>query len=111
MEALIAAANEHEIKTVIHIGSWQDAEEAVLAGATALTHTMGRDIPDRLIKLLKAKNVFMIPTLTVNSGLLKISESPDFLKNVLLKNVTTETLFDRLSGLLFVLNPRQALAQ
>ena len=61
MEALIAAANEHEIKTVIHIGSWQDAEEAVLAGATALTHTMGRDIPDQLIKLLKTKRCFYDP--------------------------------------------------
>ncbi|MCH8020175.1 amidohydrolase family protein [candidate division KSB1 bacterium] len=92
MEALIAAANEHKIKTVIHIGSWQDAEEAVLAGATALTHTMGKDIPDQLIKLLKEKNVFMIPTLTVYSGMLRISENPNFLKNDLLKNVTTETL-------------------
>ena len=45
MEALIAAANEHKIKTVIHIGNWQDAEEAVLAGATALTHTIRKDIP------------------------------------------------------------------
>ncbi len=25
MQALIVAANEHKIKTVIHIGSWQDA--------------------------------------------------------------------------------------
>ncbi len=92
MEALIAAANEHKIKTVIHIGSWQDAEEAVLAGATALTHTMAKDIPDKLIKLLKEKNVFMIPTLTVHGGMLRISENPNFLRNDLLKNVTTETL-------------------
>ncbi|TDI94005.1 MAG: hypothetical protein E2O77_01855 [Caldithrix sp.] len=92
MEALIKAANEHEIKTVIHIGSWQDAEEAVLAGATALTHTIKKEIPHKLLKLLKQKDVFMIPTLTVHSGLLKISESPNFLKNDLLKNVTTEAL-------------------
>jgi len=92
MEALIGAANEHEIKTVIHIGSWQDGEEAVLAGATALTHTIKKDIPDELIKLLKQKNVFMIPTLTVHIGLLKIAENPDFLKNDLLKDVTTEIL-------------------
>ncbi len=92
MQALIEAANEHKIKTVIHIGNWQDAEEAVLAGATALTHTMAKDIPDKLIKLLKEKNVFMIPTLTVHSGMLKISENPNFLKKDLLKNVTTETL-------------------
>lgn len=74
MEALIAAANEHEIKTVIHIGSWQDAEEAVLAGATALTHTIKKEIPHKLVKLLKQKDVFMIPTLTVHSGLLKKSQ-------------------------------------
>jgi len=76
MQALIEAANEHKIKTVIHIGSRQDAEEAVSASATALTRTMGKDIPDQLIKLLKEKNVFMIPTLTVHSGLLKISDNP-----------------------------------
>jgi len=92
MQALIEAANEHRIKTVIHIGSWQDAEEAVLAGATALTHTMGKDIPEKLIKLLKEKKVYMIPTLTVHSGMLKISENPNFLKKDLLKNVTTEAL-------------------
>ena len=41
---------------------------------------------------MKEKKVYMIPTLTVHSGMLKISENPNFLKKDLLKNVTTEAL-------------------
>ncbi|MFQ5639719.1 MAG: amidohydrolase family protein [bacterium] len=92
MEALVAAANEHGLKTVIHFGTWQDAEEAVLAGATALTHTNFEAIPDDLVKLMKEKNIYLIPTLTVHTGMLKITETPAELENALLQHVTTPEL-------------------
>jgi imidazolonepropionase-like amidohydrolase len=87
MEALVASANEHQIKTVIHIGTWQDAREAILAGATAITHTYQKEIPDDLVQLMRQKGVYVIPTLTVQTGMMHLTESPAILEGELLNRV------------------------
>lgn len=58
LEALIAAAHAAQLKAVVHIGSNQDAFEAVQAGADHLAHGVyNQAIEDRLVELLEAKNV------------------------------------------------------
>ncbi|HEX9653040.1 MAG TPA: amidohydrolase family protein [bacterium] len=94
MEALIQAANERGIKTVIHIGTWQDAAEAIRAGATAITHLHGEEIPDSLVQLIREKDVFVIPTLAVQSELHKISNNPVFLDNPLLAKVVAARVIE-----------------
>jgi predicted amidohydrolase YtcJ len=56
LEALITAAAERGLKTVVHVGSWEDVRHAVLAGATAITH-VGRDgmVPDDVVTLMAAR--------------------------------------------------------
>ncbi len=39
--ALIETAREHGLKTVVHVGTWQDMREAAASGADAVTHTPG----------------------------------------------------------------------
>src|SRR5256885_11872041 len=39
LESLIAAARSAGLKTVVHVGTWQDVRDAVNAGAAAITHT------------------------------------------------------------------------
>ncbi len=92
MEAAIKAASKHGIKTVIHIGTWQDAKEAVLAGATAITHLYREEIPDELVAVMKEKNVYAIPTLCVTSELSNFTQTPTLLESPLLESVTTPAL-------------------
>jgi imidazolonepropionase-like amidohydrolase len=89
MEAAIKAAAKHGIKTVIHIGTWRDAKETVLAGANAITHLHGEEIPDDLVALMKQKNVYSIPTITVETELVNLAQNPALLDNALLAAVAT----------------------
>ncbi|MCG8605807.1 amidohydrolase family protein [bacterium] len=94
MEALVETANEHQIKTVIHIGTWQDAREAILAGATAITHTYQEAIPDDLVQLMRGKGVYVIPTLTVQTGMVYLVEEPETLEGNLLNRVVDAKVID-----------------
>ncbi|MEM7354591.1 MAG: PQQ-binding-like beta-propeller repeat protein, partial [Acidobacteriota bacterium] len=38
LQVAIATAKEHGLKTVIHVNTWQDARDAIEAGASAITH-------------------------------------------------------------------------
>jgi imidazolonepropionase-like amidohydrolase len=89
MEAAVKAATKHGLKTVIHIGNWQDAKEAILAGANAITHLHGEEIPDEVVALIKQKNVYSIPTMTVETELVNLAQNPSLLDNTLLAAVAT----------------------
>jgi imidazolonepropionase-like amidohydrolase len=84
LQAAIATAKRFQLRTVIHIGTWQDAEDAIRAGADAITHTHGAPIPERLVQLMRARETVYIPTLAVQSELLNILEQPALLERPLL---------------------------
>ncbi|MCI0690811.1 CIA30 family protein [candidate division KSB1 bacterium] len=94
MEAAVKAAAKHGIKTVVHIGTWQDAKEAILAGANAITHLHGEEIPDEVVALMKQKNVYSIPTMTVETELVYLAQNPALLDNSLLAAVATPAVVD-----------------
>lgn len=93
MEALVAAARERRLKTVVHVGTWQDARDAALAGATAITHVPhGDSVPPDVVSLLAARRVWHIPTLTVHTDLPTFLSSPELLESPLLAAVTSDSL-------------------
>ncbi len=93
MEAVVAAARRNGLKTVIHVGTWTDVREAVLAGASAVTHTPGPDpMPADLPALMLERGTVHIPTLAVQSELARILDDPALLDDPLLVAVTTEPL-------------------
>ena len=47
LDAVVAAAKANGLKTVVHVGTWEDVRHAILAGAAAVTHTPGRSGPGR----------------------------------------------------------------
>ena len=65
LEAAIAAAAEHGLKTVVHIGSWDAVRDAVEAGASAVTHIPDGPMPDGLAAAMADAGVASIPTLAV----------------------------------------------
>ena len=94
MEATIRTASRLGFKTVVHIGSWDDAREAVLAGATAITHLYEKPIPDSLVTLMREKKTVVIPTMAVQTDLLQISRNPGLLESPLLKALVPSKLLE-----------------
>jgi imidazolonepropionase-like amidohydrolase len=87
LEAVIAVAKEHGLKTVVHIGTWQDLRDAVEAGAAAVTHTPRGQMPDDLPALMVAHGAFHIPTLGVQGDFARYLEDPALLDSPLLAEV------------------------
>jgi|GEM_PF-544373 len=94
MEAAVQGASKRGLKTVIHIGTWQDACEAILAGATCITHVHGQPIPADLVTLMHERGVYEIPTLSVQSELANISRQPLLLDSPLLAKTATKSVID-----------------
>jgi imidazolonepropionase-like amidohydrolase len=93
LEAAIRAAGEHGLKTVIHVGHWEDARVAVEAGASALTHTPDDAVvPDDLVAMMVAKGAAIIPTLAVHGDIAHWFDDPKRLENPLVVALTTPAL-------------------
>lgn len=90
LKATLKATNEKGIPSVVHIGTWQNAREAIEAGATAVTHIYHEPIPDDVVQLAKIKKTVFIPTLGVQRTLLDIVEDPNLLNDTFLQELTTE---------------------
>lgn len=90
LKRALEVAREVGIKTVTHIGTWEDAEEAVDGGTSAITHTYSSPVPDSLIEKLKKKNVVYIPTLAVQMDLFNINQKPSLLDQPLLKEMVPD---------------------
>ena len=72
MRALIARAHELGLKTVVHIGTWENARLAAEAGPTAITHLGDNaEIPLGVAQLMGEKKIFSIPTMAVQQDFLK----------------------------------------
>lgn len=95
LTAVLETAREHGIKTIVHIGTWQDVRDAVLAGADAVTHTPGPDpMPADLPEILAEAEVFHIPTLAVQSEFARMLDEPALLDDPLLVESVPAALLD-----------------
>ncbi len=68
LTAAIKTANELGLKSVVHVGGWEEAEVAARAGVSAITHAPdgpARAVPQEMIDLLVDQKVAVIPTLAV----------------------------------------------
>ena len=66
MKAIVDAAHKRGKLAVIHIGSFEQAKDAIEAGADGLAHLyVGPSSPAEIGKLVAAHHAFVIPTLTV----------------------------------------------
>ncbi len=92
LQAAVATANHLGIKAIIHIGTWQDAKEAVQAGAPVITHLYGEVIPDDLVALMRERHVVEIPTMTYQTEMLHLSTDRSWLDSPLLVAVASPGL-------------------
>jgi len=93
MEAAVRAAKNHGIPTVVHIGTWTDAREAIEAGARCITHIyLDAPLPDSLVALMRERKVYEIPTMTVESDLANMLRDPALRSRSLLASVASPDL-------------------
>lgn len=89
LKALITEARAQGLKTVVHIGNWTDAKNAILDGATAVTHLFDEElIPAEVAQLYSTHHVLSIPTLAVHCDFIRYSQNPSMLDSPLLQAVT-----------------------
>ena len=65
LDAVVATARSNGLKTVVHVGTWADMRDAVLAGAAAVTHTPLGMPPADLAALMVQRGTLHIRTLAV----------------------------------------------
>ena len=99
LTAVLETARDHDLKTVIHVGTWQDVRDAVLAGADAVTHTPGpQPPPPDLAALMVDSGTYHIPTLAVQSEFVRMVDEPGLLDDPLLSETVPQALRDMYRG-------------
>lgn len=84
LEGVVAAARANGLKTVVHVGTWEDVRHAVLAGAAAVTHTAEGPLPADVPALMRERGTFHIPTLSVQGDYSRYVDDPTLLDSPLL---------------------------
>lgn len=80
MRRVIEYANDHGVRTVVHASSELRAREAVFAGIDALAHPVIQGpVSESFVKLMGAKRVPMVTTLTIGDNYSRLVEHPDYL--------------------------------
>ncbi len=93
LAALLAAAQEHDLRTVVHVRTWGNVADAVEAGASAITHVPDAGVvPAPVLAAMRAQETAVIPTLSVADPALIIQ--PELLNSPLARAVTSGEILD-----------------
>jgi imidazolonepropionase-like amidohydrolase len=92
LNAVVAAAKANRLKTVVHVGTWTDLRDAVLAGAAAVTHTPEGPLPADIPGLMVERGTLHIPTLAVQSDYARFADDASLLDSPLLTAIVGERM-------------------
>ena len=101
MRSIVKRSLELGLKPYVHIGVWSDAEDAINAGATIITHLGGDTISDDLLALIRKKKIYWIPTLVTHEDFTNIKKNQDLLKDELLKKISLPGVINSLQAIEF----------
>lgn len=87
LDAVVATAKANGLKTVVHVGTWEDVRHAILAGAAAVTHTPDGQLPADIPALMVERGTLHIPTLAVQSDYARFADDPSLLDSPLLASM------------------------
>lgn len=77
LEAFLSEAKRLGIKSVVHVGSWDDIRSATELGANAVTHLPMDAMPDDIPQLMAAQGTAFIPTAGVVAELMLLHQPSD----------------------------------
>ena len=87
MSRIIREANLRGIRTTVHTSSELRAREAIAAGTDTLAHPVIQGpVTDDFVKLMAAKRIPMVSTLTIGEGYSRLAEQPEFLDQPLYRD-------------------------
>jgi imidazolonepropionase-like amidohydrolase len=93
LAAAVATATALELRTVIHVNTWNDVRDAVEVGASAVTHVPDDGpIPEDLARSMAARGVYSIPTLAVETDRADFIADRSVLDNPLAVELTTDDI-------------------
>jgi imidazolonepropionase-like amidohydrolase len=84
LEAVVSTARANGLKTIVHVGTWDDVRDSVIAGVAAVTHTPAGLPPADIAALMIKQGTFHIPTLAVQSDYSRFADDPSLLDSPLL---------------------------
>jgi len=91
LTAAIKECSQLGTKTVVHIGSWEHAQDAIKAHATAVTHFYDDEvIPKEVVKVWGNSKTVSIPTMAVQCDMANFINHPALLKSPLLTEIESE---------------------
>jgi imidazolonepropionase-like amidohydrolase len=81
-KAVIDECHKQKLRVASHVFYLADAKALVAAGVDVLAHSV-RDLPvdDELVRALKSRGVFYIPTLNVDHSFFVFTEEPEVMKD------------------------------
>ncbi len=84
----VKGATNKGVKTVVHIGSWEHAQDAIECGATAVTHFFDDEvIPNHVLHAWSKSKAISIPTMAVQSDMANFTLKPILLRSPLLREM------------------------
>ncbi len=97
MRRVGAYFNEHGIRTTVHISHEYRAREAIDAGINTLAHPVIQGpISEGFVRLMAARKIPMVSTLTIGEGYSRLVEHPEFLDQPLYRAVYEPETIDLL---------------
>jgi imidazolonepropionase-like amidohydrolase len=91
--ALLTGARAAGVRTVVHVGTWQDVRDAVEGGASAVTHVPNDGVvPVEVPALMRGAGVYHIPTLVVHSDLAELFQRSELVASPLAVALASDTL-------------------
>jgi imidazolonepropionase-like amidohydrolase len=80
LEKVVEYANDHGIRTTVHVSSELRARQAIFAGVDTLAHPVIQGpVSDSFVKLMGAKGTPFVSTLAIGENYSRLAEHPEYL--------------------------------
>jgi len=90
MQTIIEYYNDRGIRTTVHTSSEYRARQAIFAGVDTLAHPVIQGpVTDNFVRLMAAKKIPMVSTLTIGENYSRLAEHPEYLDEPLYKATLT----------------------
>ena len=90
MQKIISHYNDAGIRTTVHTSSEYRARQAIFAGVDTLAHPIIQGpVSEKFVRLMKAKRIPMVSTLTIGENYSRLAEHPEYLDEPLYRDTLT----------------------
>lgn len=97
LQKIVQYYNDHGIRTTVHVSGEADARDAMFAGVDTLAHpVIVGPITDAFARLMGAKKIPMVTTLTIGERYSRLAEQPEYLEQPLYQATVPADEIERL---------------